>query len=350
MQIDRPDGKIVVDQKLGSGAMGLVFRGWLFFDPNGPSGGREPLPIALKQLKPLANTQAEMRQLFVNEAESLKRIAHPNIVRFIDLFDWTNNADKRTKPLLTLAMEYVEGEPLDSVIARVSARAPTSGIPCLPVPRAWSYFQQLLGALAAVEAIHIAHRDIKPANVLVRKDGIVKLADFGIARLHSNDTKDTISPGTGAYMSPEQVLGKPLDARSDLYAAAIVFYEMLAGRTPFLIEGLTEFAVRRNHVEKTPEPLSTWLRGATALDPVFAKAFAKERNYRFPNAIALGEAFRVALQLPVTPEWQLQQAFAKEAPAIHDDPSTEREARVATLRLQMVNGYRTAPLPKISPR
>lgn len=346
MQIDRPEGKIVVDQKLGSGAMGLVFRGWLFYDPNGPNRSREPLPIALKQLKPLANTQAELRELFVNEAESLKRIAHPNIVRFIDLFDWKSATDSRAKPLLTLAMEYVEGDPLEAVIARVGARSQLSGMRCLPIPRAWSYFQQLLGALAAVEALELAHRDIKPANVLIRKDGVVKLADFGIARLHASDAKDAVSPGTGAYMSPEQVLGKPLDARSDLYSAAIVFYEMLAGRTPFAIEGLTEFAVRRNHVEKTPEPISTWLPASPGLDAIFARAFAKDRNYRFPNAIALGEAFRIALSLPDTPEWRLQQEFAKEAPAMHRDPTTEREARVATLRLQMVERYRTAPLPK----
>ncbi len=345
MQIVRPEGKLVVDERLGSGGMGLVFRGWLFHDPNGPNKTAEPAPVALKQLKPLANTQAELRQLFVNEAESLKRLAHPNIVRFVDLFDWANPEDPKARPLLTLAMEYVQGDSLDKVIARAVGRAATSGTPGLAVPRAWSYFQQLLGALAAVEALHITHRDIKPANVLVRKDGIVKLADFGIARLHTDESRDVMAPGTAAYMSPEQVLAKPLDARSDLYSAAIVFYEMLAGRTPFPSEGRSEFALRRDHVERTPEPISTWL-GASfgSLDAIFAKALAKERNYRFPSALALGEALRVALSFPVTPEWRSQQEFAKEAPGMRDDPSTEREARVATLRLQLVAGYRTAPL------
>src|SRR5262249_32087991 len=147
---------------------------------------------------------------------------------------------------LALVMELIDGEALDAVIERHVRRAQPGGLPAMPFMRAWHYFQQLLGALAATHALGIVHRDVKPANLLIRRDGLAKLTDFGIARLPADVARSTggMQPGTGAYMSPEQVNGGQLDGRSDLYSAGIVLFEMLAGRTPFDLPGRNELMVR----------------------------------------------------------------------------------------------------------
>jgi serine/threonine-protein kinase len=219
----------------------------------------------------------------------------------------------------------------------------------MPLLRAWYYFQQLLGALAATHALSIVHRDVKPSNVLIRLDGIVKLSDFGIARLVGDgldsaaDGRGTV-PGTGAYMSPEQVLSRPVDGRSDLYSAAIVFYEMLAGRPPFSPDDKTEFMVRQEQVQAAPPRFRTLVPQAPPpLDSLFARALAKDPAHRFHSAIEMGNAFRMALDLADTPEWQAQAEIARRAPEPeHAREKTAREQQLATLREFVVKGYKTA--------
>jgi len=194
-----------------------------------------------------------------------------------------------------LSIEYVEGDTLDTVVARHIARAHLRGghgLPAMPLLRAWYYFQQLLGAIAAIHALGIVHRDVKPSNILVRLDGLVKLSDFGIARFSDAPTTAAtreLAPGTGTYMSPEQVLSRPLDGRSDLYSAAIVLYEMLAGRPPFL-DDQGEFSVRKAQVETPPPPIRAYLPQAPPIvDALFARALAKEPAFRFESAIEMGD-------------------------------------------------------------
>jgi serine/threonine-protein kinase len=168
----------------------------------------------------------------------------------------------------------------------------------LDVELAWRYFSQLLGALAAVHALGILHRDVKPANVLIRPDGVVKLTDFGIARLPESGGRNTggMIPGTGAYMAPEQVRGDALDGRADLYAAAIVFYEMLSGITPFDTPDRDEMAVRTAQIEDAPPPLSTVVPGMPPqIDVVMARALAKDSRHRYPTAVELGDALCEAI-------------------------------------------------------
>lgn len=363
-QIDRGYGKIVVDARIGSGAMGTVFRAWLFWDPKGPRGQEKPTPLALKQLKPQASIQPELRAFFQNEAEALQLLAHPNVVRFHELFTWTPTLTGAalsagatpavappTSPIL--AMEFVDGDTLEEVVARNVARARLAGrgtFPGLELPRAWYYFQQLLGALAATHALGIVHRDVKPSNIMIRRDGIVKLTDYGIAHLvrpmHNlvAPTPQELAPGTGAYMSPEQVLGHPLDGRSDLYSAGIVLYEMLAGRPPFLPSEKSEFALRMDQVETPPPPIRSLVPMAPpVLDQLFDRALAKAPSMRFSSAIDMGEAFLAAIGLPSTPAWRAQSEIAQVARAAPQDPG--RAQKLATLRNVVKQAYRTQPMP-----
>lgn len=366
-QIERGYGRIVVEDQIGAGAMGTVYRGWLFYDPRGPRGREAPVPLALKQLHPHAVVHPAIRAFFQNEAEALRMLAHPNVVRFYDWFVWapiephgTNRwaaagagATPEAEPPAILAMEFVEGDTLEDVIARnVTRSQAVSGRPTgLPFDRAWYYVQQLLGALAAGHALGIVHRDVKPSNVLIRRDGIVKLTDYGIAHLvrptlaRRAPGPEELAPGTGAYMSPEQVLGHPLDGRSDLYSVAIVLYEAVAGRPPFLPSQKGEFALRLDQIEAQPPPIRAFLPSAPPLvEDTFARALAKHPDHRFPNAIEMGEAFRAAFGIPSTPEWR---ALGELAQVAREGGLTEplQAQRLATLRQVVAHGYRTQPLP-----
>jgi serine/threonine protein kinase len=347
--IELGDARIVVDARLGEGGMGVVWRGWLFHAPGTPRGGEPPLPVALKVLAARARAKPELRALFLHEADAMRALLHPNVVRFHALVD--RGAD------LAIAMEYVDGDDLDTVIARHVARARLAGngaaLPALPFARAWHYFHQLLGGLAGVHALGFVHRDVKPSNVLVRRDGIVKLSDFGIVQLSSGagETHDpnVFAPGTAAYMSPEQVVQGPVDGRSDLYSAAIVLFEMLAGRTPFDVDARGEFMVRQDQVETAPPPIRRFLPQAPpVLDALFARALAKDPAERFATAIEMGEAFRSALGLAESPEWhaQAELAFSAKAPNVPSAEPGARAARMATLRDFLVERYRTVKIER----
>jgi len=346
--IDRGDARLVIDARLGEGGMGVVWRAWSFHAPGTP-GAEEAEPVALKILKPQALADPGIRELFRREAEALRRLSHPNVVGFHNLFEHDG--------CLVLSIEHVEGATLETIIARHVARARLRGghgLPAMPLLRAWYYFQQLLGALAAIHALGIVHRDVKPSNVLVRVDGLVKLGDFGIARFAdapATAATRELAAGTGAYMSPEQVLSRPLDGRSDLYSAATVLYEMLSGRTPFVADQ-GEFLLRRSQVEAQPPPIRAYLPQATLIvEGLFARALAKDPASRFESAIEMGDAFRTALGLPDTPEWRAQADIAHEAKTLMNTRGPGPVAavldegkaphRLTTLREFVAHGYKT---------
>lgn len=324
--VDIGYARAVLGDVLGDGGMGTVYRGWLYYAPHGPAAGTPPHEVAIKVLHPSLSGKAHVRKLFLGEAEALQRLHHPNIVQIYGLGERAGQ--------LALVIELVDGEALDGVIARVGARAMPGDMPALPFMRAWHYFQQLLGALAATHALGIVHRDVKPANVLIRRDGFVKLTDYGIARLPTEGgprVSGGLQAGTGAYMSPEQVLGTPLDGRSDLYSAAIVLYEMLTNRTPFDQDGRNELMIRAAQLEEIPAPVSAWLpESPVVLDHLFARALAKSADDRFGSAVELGDAFRHALRLPDSVGWQAQQALAKDARGMAQSATARLDAMPAS--------------------
>ncbi len=320
-------GRAVLGGVIGEGGMGIVHRAWLYFNPAGPKAGSPPIPVAVKLLSPLLTGRERARRLFVGEATALQRLSHPNIVEFFGL--------SMQSPQLALVMELIEGVPLAELIEQHVDRRNPHGIPAMPMLRAWHYFSQLLGALAATHALGIVHRDVKPSNVLVRHDEVTKLTDFGIARLPADQARQTggVAPGTGAYMSPEQVRGEDPDPRSDLYSASIVLYEMLTGLTPFDRVERSELMVRTAQLEETAPPLTSLIPQAPpVLDIFFARALAKDRMHRFASAIELGEQLRTALGIPDTEGWQAQRRLAGKAQAISRSVPVVENSLASTMR------------------
>jgi serine/threonine protein kinase len=337
-ELDLVWAKVLVGDRIGEGGMGVVHRGWLYYNPAGPNAGTPPHPVAIKVLHPILKGREKARRLFVGEASALARLSHPNIVHFFAL----NQNDGQ----LALVLELVEGEPLNESIDRYRTLRETRMLPCMPFLRAWHYFSQLLGALAAIHALGIIHRDVKPSNVLIRTDGVVKLTDFGIARLPADEARTTggMAPGTGAYMAPEQVLGKVIDQRTDLYSAAIVLYEMLTGVTPFDAPTRNEIMVRTAQVEETALPLTQLVPSAPPiLDLLFARALAKDPMHRYPSAIELGEAFRRALELEESAGWEAQQRLAANAASISQIalPASKAQSEAKPIPITQAEKLRT---------
>jgi serine/threonine protein kinase len=313
-QIDFGWATATLDQQLGEGGMGVVFHAWLH--PRGAGGVQPPLEAAVKVLHATFSHQGRMRELFANEARVLASLAHPNVVRFYGLADLGGTS--------AIAMEFVKGETLGSLVDRKIKEAAQKRaqnphvriLPCLPFDRAWHYFQQLLGGLAATHALGIVHRDVKPENVLLRTDGVAKLTDFGIARIPQNVAASTgnMIAGTVAYMSPEQIQGKPLDGRSDLYSAGVVLFELLTGKLPFPTEDRSDWLVACDHVQTPPPPLRRDLPQAPMeLELLIARALAKDPAARFQSEVDFGDAFRTTLGIKTDAGWLAQQALAQQA-------------------------------------
>lgn len=299
-------GKCVVGHSIGEGGMGVVFRGWLYYNPAGRFAATPPHPVALKVLHPLIRGRPRAERLFRHEADVLSKLSHPNIVHYFGMFEHQGE--------LCIAMELVQGESLAELLQRANTRG--GPLPRLPPAQAWHYLAQLLGALASLHAMGIVHRDVKSANLLIRTDDIAKLTDFGIARLPADVVHQSggLAPGTGAYMPPEQVNGFAIDGRADLYAAAIVMFEMLTGVTPFDAPDRSEMMVRAAQLDEAAPPISRLVPGLPpSLDLVFARALAKNRDFRYDTARALGEALRLALGLPDSPGWQAQAELSRVA-------------------------------------
>ncbi|MCI0450836.1 MAG: protein kinase [Candidatus Latescibacteria bacterium] len=255
---------------LGEGGMGTVYRA------HDPTLDR---PAAVKVIRAKALSE-EGKERFLREARASSKINHPNII--------TIYAAGEEDGAPYMAMELIDGKTLREVIDqgnidwRVSTR----------------WIVQLLDALQRLHAEGIVHRDLKPENVMVTKDGVVKLMDFGLAHLSSQTalTQEGTTLGTVPYMSPEQVLGRKLDARSDLFSVATIYHEMLTGQHPF--RGEHPMAVMYSIRNETPKPLKLQSSDCpVALQTVLDRAFEKEVDKRYADATA----FRNAI-LEVVPE------------------------------------------------
>jgi serine/threonine-protein kinase len=263
----------VLDQKIGGGGMGEVW-----------SAVHSVLqrPVAIKGMAVHLAADPQLRERFVQEARAQARLQHPRVLGVIDAF--------REDGVDYLVMPLVAGRSLADRLTEV--RGP------LPPAEALRIATDILEGLEAAHQRGIIHRDVKPSNILLDGEGHALLTDFGIALLVGQDrlTNTGISLGTPFYMSPEQIRDpKTIDQRSDVYSAACVIYEMLAGRPPFLGNeraGSTDFVLLEAHLQRDPKPIRTWNPAVpAALDDAVLRGLAKEPVGRYGGS----EEFRRAL-------------------------------------------------------
>jgi serine/threonine-protein kinase len=229
--------------------------------------------IAIKTLRrDFVSMDPSAVERFKSEIRLARRISHRNVVRTHDLGEHGG--------VYFITMEYVEGPSLKQII-RDRGR--------LPVAVTLTVGKQLCRALEVAHEQGIIHRDIKPANIVVEADGVLKVMDFGIARLSSTQsgmTQTGMLVGTPAYMAPEQLIGQDIDVRADLYAVGCVLYECLAGRPPHVAESAITLIAKV--FEETPKPPSAWNEEVPpALDALVMRLLSADRNARPADALSL---------------------------------------------------------------
>jgi len=255
-------GRYQILDTIGTGANSRVVRA---FDP---MIGRT---VAIK-LFPSQLASGEGRERFIKEARVVGQISHPAIVALHDM----GIEESTSTPYLV--MEYIEGQPLERLLDKGS----------IPYPRACAWTAEVATALAVAHRKGIIHGDVKPANILINEEGRAKLTDFGMARLASRDSTDSPLLGTPAYWCPEQILGKPQDARSDIFSLGVVLYEMITGHRPFDCDSLQGICSRVLSSAPLP-PSHTNPSLPTGLDELVVACLAKDPAQRRKSADDLAE-------------------------------------------------------------
>jgi beta-lactam-binding protein with PASTA domain len=273
------DGRYRVDAVLARGGMSTVYQGL---------DTRLDRPVAIKMMDPRFAGDPSFLERFIREARATARLRHPSVVAVHDQgVDRSQSEDQ-----VFLVMELVDGGTLRDLLRAHRA---------LPVPLALAVLEPVLSALAAAHRVGLVHRDIKPANVLIGRGGEVKVADFGLVRAvaEAGTTSSSVILGTVAYLSPEQVATGSADARSDVYSAGVVLFEMLTGHPPFT--GDTALSVAYRHVnDDVPAPSAAVPGVPEAVDQLVLRATRRDPRDRPVDAAAFLQAVqRVRAQLEV---------------------------------------------------
>lgn len=234
--------------------------------------------VAVKRLAASLAEDDVLQKRFFREARMAAALSHPNLVAVYDVGEEDG--------IPYIVMEYVEGETLADLMARAGPLQPD---------RAVKLLLQVCAGLEHAHAAGLVHRDIKPRNLLVRSDGVVKIADFGIARMVQATRLTEVGTvlGTAAYLAPEQAAGEPVTAAADIYSLGAVAYELLSGRTPYELESLTDLALRQREppppLGGVPPELERAVTGALAFEPgdrpPSAAAFARALAEPEPTAV-----------------------------------------------------------------
>jgi serine/threonine-protein kinase len=276
-------GRYEILAELGQGAMGVVYK------------ARDPMLDRVVAIKTVNLTLpkdelAEYEARFYQEAKAAGGLSHRNIVTIYDI--------GRSERIAYMAMEFLEGDELRKLL---QARA------AIPLSRALDIGAQVAEGLQYAHERQIIHRDIKPANIMVLQDGLVKITDFGIARMRNNEVKTMTGMilGSPKYMSPEQVSGKRADTRSDIFSLGVVIYEMLTGTSPFVADNIHGVMYQTmNFNPPAPKTLNPDL--PEVLNFIIAKALAKNLDDRYQKANDLAhdlrEAMATLIGVSATPE------------------------------------------------
>jgi serine/threonine protein kinase len=269
-------GRYQVIEELGHGGMGRVYK---------VQDTKIGEKIALKVIRPEAGLDKKSIERFSNEIKLARKIRHKNVCQMFDLGE-----DQGTR---YITMEYVHGEDLKQLIRKVGRLSPGQAV---------GIARQVCEGLEEAHKLGVVHRDLKPQNIMVDEDGKARIMDFGIARSLSGKsmTGAGVMIGTPEYMSPEQVDGKDVDQRSDIYSLGVILYEMVAGRLPFVGETPLSIAHKQKYESpEDPKKLNTQL--SDDLARVILKCLAKDEGKRFQSAAELGsELGRIEEGLPTT--------------------------------------------------
>ena len=262
-----------LEEFIGKGGMALVFRA---------TDLRTGHNVAVKVLRPEFNNDEEFLERFRREALAASKMSHHNIVNLLDVGEEDGYR--------YLVIEYMRGRTLKDIIQEKGR---------LPEPVAGQIAIRILSALQHAHDNGIIHRDIKPQNVLVNAEGLVKVADFGIARVAGSNTltKGDNVMGSVHYFSPEQARGDDVTAASDIYSVGVVMYEMLTGKVPF--DGDTPVSIALQHISAPPVPPSQIADGISpAMEQVVLTAMSKDMRSRYHDAADMARAIRSAMQNP----------------------------------------------------
>jgi serine/threonine protein kinase/Tfp pilus assembly protein PilF len=269
-------GRYQVIEELGHGGMGRVYK---------VQDTKIGEKIALKLIRPEAGLDKTSLERFSNELKLARKIRHKNVCQMFDLGE-----DQGTR---YITMEYVHGEDLKQLIRKVGQLSPGQSI---------GIARQVCDGLEEAHKLGVVHRDLKPQNIMVDEDGKARIMDFGIARSLSGKsiTGAGVLIGTPEYMSPEQVEGKDIDQRSDIYSLGIILYEMVTGRVPF--EGDTPFTIgvkQKSEIPKDPRGLNSQI--PQDLSRVVLKCLAKDKEKRYQSAGELGtDLEKIEKSIPTT--------------------------------------------------
>jgi eukaryotic-like serine/threonine-protein kinase len=270
-------GRYEIIKELGKGGMGVVYQA------HDPQIDRS---VALKVLRVDRVVNEEFVLRFFKEAKFIGRLSHPNIVTVYDV--------GRDHGTIYIAMEYLQGQPLNEVIR--SGR--------LSVEKTMDIALQVSSALGYAHDKGIVHRDIKPSNIILTDEGSVKLTDFGIARADDQNaaqqTQTGVILGTPFYMSPEQVMGRRVDGRSDLFSLGVILYELIVGRKPFKGDHFT--AIFRAITEDIPvAPLHIDASIPQSISDLIIKTLSKNPDERFQTGQEMSHALKTCLQVKEFP-------------------------------------------------